>query len=104
MTLLVPASPPRQVKKVSIDIRLSYELSNMHLVNMNMTFCFCLRLQTIKTSFKKGYIKIGDEIVGRGIQFILIVAATIISTMTRIILNSINVVVKCWRIELACGT
>ncbi len=68
-----------------------------------MACCLWLILQAFKTSFKEGYIMIGNEIVGRGIQFILVVAITIISTMTGTILNSINVVVKCWRIELACG-
>ncbi len=87
-----------------VGIKLSYELNNMRLVNMNMACCFCLRLQIIKTSFKEGYIIIGDEIVGSGIQFILVEVVTIISIVTGIILNSINVVVKCWRIELACGT
>jgi len=58
----------------------------------------------IETSFKEGYFIKGDEIVRRGVQSIWVVAMAIISTMTKCILNLINVVVKCWRIGLACGT
>ncbi len=75
----------------------------MHLVNMNMACYFWLKLQVIETSFKERYIIIRDEIVRRGVQFISVVAVTIISTMTVSILNSINVVVKCWKIKLAHG-
>jgi hypothetical protein len=71
---------------------------------MNMACCFWLKLQVIETFFKERHIIIGDEIVGGGVQIISIVAITIISTMTGNILNSINVVVKCRRIELARGT
>ncbi len=55
-------------------------------------------------SFKKRYIIRGDEIVGGVVQSIWVVAIAIISIVTRCILNSINVFVKCWRIELTYGT
>ncbi len=68
------------------------------------TCCFWLKLQVIETFFKERHIIIRDEIVGGGVQIISVVAVTIISTMTENILNSINVVVKCQKIELARGT
>jgi hypothetical protein len=80
--LQVPTSPPSEVKKGFIGLRLSYELNNMCLANMNMACCFLLKLQVIETSFKERYIIIRDEIIGKGVQFILVVAITIISTMT----------------------
>ncbi len=64
-------------------MRLSYELNNMRLANMNMACCFLLKLQVMETYFKERYIIIGNEIIGRGVQFILVVAVTIISTMIR---------------------
>jgi len=65
--LLVLTFPPSQVKKRFVGMRLSYKLSNMRLADINMACCFWLRLQTIKTSFKKGSIIIGNDIVGSGI-------------------------------------
>jgi hypothetical protein len=50
------------VKKGSIGVELSYELSNMRSINMNMACCFWLRLQAIETSVEKRYIIKGDEI------------------------------------------
>ncbi len=60
--LLVLTSPLSQVKKGSIGVELSYELSNMRSINMNMACCFWLRLQAIETSVEKRYIIKGDEI------------------------------------------
>jgi hypothetical protein len=50
------------VKKGSIGVELSYELSNMRPTNMNMACCFWLKLQTIETFVEKRYIIKRDEI------------------------------------------
>ncbi len=60
--VLVLASPLSQVKKGSIGVELSYELSNMRPTNMNMACCFWLKLQTIETFVEKRYIIKRDEI------------------------------------------
>jgi hypothetical protein len=69
MTQLLPvlASPLSQVKKGSIGVELSYELSNMCSINMYMACCFWSRLQAIETSVKKIYIIKGDEITRRDV-------------------------------------
>jgi hypothetical protein len=68
--LLIPASPPSHAKKGYISTGLSYELNNMRPTNMNMAFCFWLRLQAIETFFKEGYNIRGNEIVRGGVQSI----------------------------------
>ncbi len=42
----------------------------MRPTNMNMAFCFWLRLQAIETFFKEGYNIRGNEIVRGGVQSI----------------------------------
>jgi hypothetical protein len=68
MARLLPilASPPSQTKKGFVG-RLSYELNNMCLANMNMACFFCLILQAIETSFNEGCIIKGDEITRGGV-------------------------------------
>jgi hypothetical protein len=65
--LLVPTSSASHAKKGFVGVGLSYELSNMHLTNMNMACYFWLILQANETPFKERYIIKGDEIVGGGV-------------------------------------